>query len=73
MGGPCRRPRVYKGLNSAHGRLTDLFTTAGLAELWAMGYAPVDIITVIFRVVKNYEMPEYIKLEFIKVRCSIAA
>jgi len=35
-----------------------------------MGYAPVDIITVVFRVVKNYEMPEYIKLEFIKVRSS---
>ena len=39
-----------------------------LSHLWYMGYAPEDIITNIFRVCKNYQMSEYLKLEFIKVR-----
>lgn len=33
-----------------------------------MGYAPIDIISVVFRIVKNFEMPEFLKLEYIKVR-----
>ncbi|KAK9897077.1 P-loop containing nucleoside triphosphate hydrolase protein [Cystobasidium minutum MCA 4210] len=38
-----------------------------LGELWAQGYSAVDIVSTIFRVVKNNEtMPEYRKLEFIK-------
>lgn len=38
-----------------------------LDGLWAQGYSAVDIITTIFRVVKNAdELPEYTKLEFIK-------
>ncbi|PFX15516.1 Replication factor C subunit 2 [Stylophora pistillata] len=37
-----------------------------LSHLWYMGYAPEDIITNIFRVCKNYQMSEYLKLEFIK-------
>lgn len=41
---------------------------AGMQELWDMGYAPVDIITVVFRVARNFEpMAEYVKLEYIKV------
>lgn len=41
----------------------------GMQELWDMGYAPVDIITVVFRVARNHEpMAEYLKLEFIQVR-----
>ena len=39
-----------------------------LSHLWYMGYAPEDIITNIFRVCKNYQISEYLKLEFIKVR-----
>lgn len=39
-----------------------------LSHLWYMGYASEDIITNIFRVCKNYQMSEYLKLEFIKVR-----
>lgn len=39
-----------------------------LSHLWYMGYAAEDIITNIFRVCKNYQMSEYLKLEFIKVR-----
>lgn len=39
-----------------------------LSELWTQGYSAVDIVSTIFRVVKNNEtMPEYRKLEFIKV------
>ena len=38
-----------------------------LKTLWDKGYSPHDIITNIFRVCKNHSMPEYLKLEFIKV------
>jgi len=37
-----------------------------MSHLWNMGYSAVDIITNIFRVCKNLEMAEYLKLEFIK-------
>lgn len=39
-----------------------------LKSLWDKGYAAVDIIGNIFRVCKNHQMPEYLKLEFVKVR-----
>jgi len=35
-------------------------------HLWGLGYSSEDIITNIFRVCKNQEMAEFIKLEFIK-------
>jgi len=36
--------------------------------LWEQGYSAVDIVTTIFRVVKGMEdLPEYTKLEFIRV------
>ena len=38
-----------------------------MAHLWALGYSSEDIITNIFRVCKNLEMVEYLKLEFLKV------
>lgn len=41
-------------------------------QLWALGYSPEDIIGNIFRVCKTYQMAEYLKLEFIKVRPSPA-
>lgn len=41
-------------------------------QLWALGYSPEDIIGNIFRVCKTYQMAEYLKLEFIKVRWSHA-
>lgn len=41
-----------------------------LGELWDKGYSAVDIVTTLFRVVKNMDgLHEYIKLEFIRVRC----
>lgn len=40
-----------------------------LQELWDQGYSAVDIVVTIFRVVKaSDKMPEYTKLEFIKVK-----
>ena len=38
-----------------------------LKSLWDKGYSPHDIITNIFRVCKNHQMAEYLKLEYIKV------
>jgi replication factor C subunit 2/4 len=40
-----------------------------LDELWQQGYAAIDIVTTIFRVTRGMtELPEYLKLEFIRVR-----
>ena len=39
-----------------------------LEDLWRQGYAAVDIVTTLFRVVKGMDgMAEYMKLQFIKV------
>lgn len=40
----------------------------GMKELYDLGYSATDIITTLFRVVKNYDMPEFLKLEYIRVR-----
>lgn len=40
---------------------------AGLKQLYDLGYSPTDIITTLFRIIKNYDMAEYLKLEFLKV------
>lgn len=37
-----------------------------MKTLWDMGYAPIDIIGTVFRIVKSFEMAEQIKLDFIK-------
>lgn len=42
-----------------------------LKSLWDKGYSSHDIITNIFRVCKTHDMPEFLKLEYIKV-CSCA-
>ncbi|KAF5734833.1 replication factor C subunit 2 [Tripterygium wilfordii] len=39
---------------------------AGLKQLYDLGYSPTDIITTLFRIIKNYDMVEYLKLEFMK-------
>ncbi|MCO5552878.1 hypothetical protein L7F22_006397 [Adiantum nelumboides] len=39
---------------------------SGLKQLYDLGYSASDIITTVFRVVKNYDMPEYLKLEYLK-------
>ncbi|BBN14321.1 replication factor C subunit 2/4 [Marchantia polymorpha subsp. ruderalis] len=38
----------------------------GMKHLFDMGYSASDIITTLFRLVKNYDMAEYLKLEFIR-------
>ena len=38
-----------------------------LSHLWKLGYSADDIINVIFRVTKTAQMPEYVKLEFVKL------
>jgi Replication factor C C-terminal domain len=43
-----------------------------MSHLWGLGYAPEDIISIIFRVCKTHTMPEYLKLEFIKVLVNIS-
>jgi len=43
-----------------------------IQELWDQGYSAVDVVVTIFRVVKaSDKMPEYTKLEFIKVLCVV--
>mmetsp|Transcript_5311 Transcript_5311/g.13880 ORF Transcript_5311/g.13880 Transcript_5311/m.13880 type:complete len:358 (-) Transcript_5311:117-1190(-) len=37
-----------------------------LESIWDMGYSASDIVTTLFRVCRNYDMPEFLKLEFIK-------
>jgi replication factor C subunit 2/4 len=37
-----------------------------MSELFKLGYSPEDIITNVFRVTKNFPLPEYLKLEYIK-------
>lgn len=37
-------------------------------HLWRLGYSPEDIISSIMRVTKTHILPEYLKMEFIKVR-----
>jgi replication factor C subunit 2/4 len=46
------------------GNIDDAYT--GLKQLYDLGYSATDIITTLFRVVKNYEMVEFLKLEFIR-------
>ncbi|CAL8107169.1 unnamed protein product [Calicophoron daubneyi] len=37
-----------------------------LRHLWTLGYSAEDILSIVFRVLKNHTMEEYLKLEFIK-------
>lgn len=39
---------------------------AGILSLWKTGYSAIDIIGTVFRVVKNYDMSEKLKLVFMK-------
>lgn len=45
---------------------SSFFCFLGIWELHTMGYAAVDIISVIFRIVKNYDMAEFLKLEYVR-------
>lgn len=57
----CQKGDVDGALSRIHG-------------LWDQGYAAVDIVTTIFRVVKTMDqLPEYTKLEFIRVSLVLVA
>lgn len=54
--------------NVLEGKFDD--ACSGLKQLYDLGYSPTDIITTLFRIIKNYEMAEHLKLEFMKVQIS---
>ncbi len=37
-----------------------------LTQLWTQGFSALDIVSTLFKVVKNADMPEFLKLEYIK-------
>lgn len=51
--------------NCVNGNVDEAYKV--MAHLWKLGYSPEDIITIVFRVCKTHDMPEFLKLEFIKV------
>jgi replication factor C subunit 2/4 len=52
--------------NCQKGDVDDALTR--INELWDQGYSAVDIVVTVFRVVKGMdELPEYMKLDFIRV------
>ncbi|XP_047070060.1 replication factor C subunit 4-like [Lolium rigidum] len=64
----CDQPHPLHVKNIVKNVLDGKFDEAcsGLKQLYDLGYSPTDIITTLFRVVKNYDMAEYLKLEFLK-------
>lgn len=51
--------------NVLEGKFDD--ACSGLKQLYDLGYSPTDVITTLYRIIKNYSMEEYLKLEFLKV------
>jgi len=66
----CDQPHPLHVKNMVRQVLEGKFDDAcsGLKHLYDMGYSPTDIITTLFRIIKNYDMAEYLKLEFMKVK-----
>ncbi|EFJ29878.1 hypothetical protein SELMODRAFT_90486 [Selaginella moellendorffii] len=50
--------------NTLAGKIDEAYL--GMKQLYDLGYSASDIITTLFRVVKNFDMPEFLKLEYIK-------
>ncbi|CAI5954805.1 unnamed protein product [Closterium sp. NIES-65] len=72
----CDQPHPLKFGATVKACLSGDIDTAceGIRDLFALGYAASDIITTLFRIVKNYDMPEFLKLKFIRVsRLSFAS
>lgn len=65
----CDQPHPLYVKNIIRNILEGKFDDAcsGLKQLYDLGYSPTDIITTLFRIIKNYDMAEYLKLEFMKV------
>ena len=68
----CDQPHPFHVMNMVRNVLEGKFDDACLAlkQLYDLGYYPTDIITTLFRIIKNYDMAEYLKLEFMKVHLS---
>ena len=68
----CDQPHPFHVKNMVRNVLEGKFDDACLAlkQLYDLGYSPTDIITTLFRIIKNYDMAEYLKLEFMKVHLS---
>ncbi|CAI0414262.1 unnamed protein product [Linum tenue] len=66
----CDQPHPLHMKNMVRQVLEGKFDDAcsGLKQLYDLGYSPTDIITTLFRIIKNYDMAEYLKLEFMKCR-----
>ncbi|CAN6249774.1 unnamed protein product [Urochloa humidicola] len=64
----CDQPHPLHVKNMVKNVLDGKFDEAcsALKQLCDLGYSPTDIITTLFRVVKNYDMAEYLKLEMLK-------
>ncbi|GFY97351.1 replication factor C 2 [Actinidia rufa] len=64
----CDQPHPLHVKNMVRNVLEGKFddACAGLKQLYDLGYSPTDIITTLFRIIKNYDMAEYLKLEFMK-------
>ncbi|KAL8145791.1 hypothetical protein AgCh_003805 [Apium graveolens] len=64
----CDQPHPLHVKNMIRNILEGKFDDAcsGLKSLYDLGYSPTDIITTLFRIIKNYDMAEYLKLEFMK-------
>lgn len=65
----CDQPHPLHVKNMVRNVIEGNFDNAceGLKQLYDLGYSPTDIITTLFRIIKNYDMAEYLKLEFMKV------
>ncbi|PPR91609.1 hypothetical protein GOBAR_AA29083 [Gossypium barbadense] len=64
----CDQPHPLHVKNMVRNVLEGKFDDAcfALKQLYDLGYSPTDIITTLFRIIKNYDMAEYLKLEFMK-------
>lgn len=69
----CDQPHPLHVKNMVRNVLESKFDDAchGMKQLYDLGYSPTDIITTLFRIIKNYDMAEYLKLEFMKVYTSV--
>lgn len=71
----CDQPHPLHVKNMVRNVLEGKYDDAcsGLKQLYDLGYSPTDIITTLFRIIKSYDMAEYLKLEFMKVHVSCQA
>lgn len=71
----CDQPHPLHVKNMVRNVLESKFDDAchGMKQLYDLGYSPTDIITTLFRIIKNYDMAEYLKLEFMKVYSLISS